>query len=298
MLENLLYRIIKGLWISFSCLPFWAIYRLSDLFFYIVFYVGRYRRRVVRANLISSFPEKSLPEIQCIERKFYQYLCDCFVESTKLATMSHRTMKRRMRVVNAEDVNREIRAGRSVSLFLGHYANWEWVSSLPLWLEPTMVGGQVYHRLHNRLMDRLMIFNRERMGTQCVEMHDILRWIHTQHANRLVSVTGYIADQSPSRRNVRYFLPFLHHNIPVLIGAERITQKYGFTAFYVELKRVKRGYYEAQFVRMPNEKPSAETEYPTTEWYYRLLEQTIRRQPELYLWTHKRFKYAKPDPII
>lgn len=275
-----------------SYIPFSLLYILSDGLFYLIYFVIRYRRTIVCKNLKESFPEKSAQEIKMIEKKFYRFFADNILESCKMATVSPKEMGRRMNFVNMEDVNSILREGKSVSLYLGHYGNWEWVSSIPLHMADNVVGAQIYHKLRNGNMDKLILHNRERMGAVCVEMRKTARYINEQVKSKKVSMTGYIADQSPRKKEAIHFLRFLNHNIPVLVGTEKITKHYGFDAWFVKVRRIKRGYYEAKFVRM-HDNPQSLPDFELTSIYFDMLEQMIKENPELYLWTHNRFKYAK-----
>ncbi len=239
---------------------------------------------MVRRNLTGSFPEKTPAEIRKIERRSYRFLSDIIIETLWLATISRRSIMRRMRFSNPEEVAKVLLEGRSISLFLGHLGCWEWVSSLPLWLPEGVVSGQVYHKLNNKTMDKFLLHSRERMGAECIEMRGVARRVG--QLTEKVSIIGYIADHSPRRHQARYFVPFLGRETPVLTGPEKITLKYGFEAWYLDIRRIKRGIYDAEFIRMNTEKG-------VTDQYFRLLEASILRQPEIYLWTHNRFKYAR-----
>jgi KDO2-lipid IV(A) lauroyltransferase len=292
MPEKLQYFLLKSLWFGLSIVPVGILHIISDFFALIIYYLIRYRRKIVRANLTTSFPQKTKNEIVRIEKKFYQFFTDIFLEASKLFTFSEKQIMRRMKFIGYEQINEKIREGKSISLFLGHYGNWEWVSSMALWLDKTIAGGQIYQKLHNTAADKLIRENREKNGVKCVEMAETLRWIASNRTLGKVSVTGYIADQSPRRREARHFLQFLNHNAPVMFGAEKITKRFDFEAFYVEVKRLKRGYYEAKFIKM-HDNPASLPDFELTKIYYQMLEKTIQNAPELYLWTHNRFKYAK-----
>lgn len=288
----MMYYLLRFFLKLLSGIPFGVLYLLSDGLFYLFYYGVGYRRKVVRRNLTECFPEKDLPEIERIEKQFYRFFVDMFFESAKMTTISAEEISRRMKFVNAEEVNARLREGHSQSIYLGHYGNWEWVSSMPLCLEKNITGSQIYHKLRNESMNRLLLHNRKRMGGRCVEMRKTARYINELVARHELSVTGYIADQSPKKSEARHFLPFLHHRTPVLTGTEKITKHYGFDAWYLDVRRVKRGYYAAEFIRM-HDNPQSLPDFELTELYFRFLEQTIRRQPELYLWTHNRFKHAE-----
>lgn len=288
----MMYHLLSFFLKLLSYIPFRMLYVVSDCLFYPLYYVFRYRRRVVRKNLTESFPEKSEQEIKQIEKKFYHYFADQVLESCKMATISPEELSRRMKFLNVEAANAVLKEGKSISLYIGHYGNWEWISSMPLWTGKEVVAVQIYHKLSNENMNKLILHNRERMGAVSVEMRKTARYITEAVSANQVSIVGFIADHSPRKKESRYFLPFLNHEAPVLTGTEKITKHYGFEAWFLNMKRVKRGFYEAEFVRL-HENPRLLPDYELTAMYFRMLEQMIQNRPELYLWTHNRFKYAK-----
>ena len=288
----MMYQLLRLFLKLLACIPFGVLYILSDGMYYVLYYLIRYRRKIVRKNLTESFPEKSLPEIKRVEKKFYHFFMDMILESCKLATLSPGEIRRRMKFKNIEAVNALVRQGKSVAIYLGHYGNWEWVSSMPLWLEQGVIGAQIYRKLSNPDIDRLMLHIRERMGAVCVDMHKTARYTTEQISASKICVIGFIADQSPRKRESRHFLHFLCHNVPVLTGTEKIVKHYGLEAFYLDVRRTGRGLYEAEFVRL-HEHPQSVPDFELTGLYFQHLEQTIMRQPELYLWTHKRFRNAE-----
>ncbi|MDR0427025.1 MAG: lysophospholipid acyltransferase family protein [Dysgonamonadaceae bacterium] len=286
------YILVKAFWKLFSHTPLSVMYILSDGLFFLFYHVIRYRRKITRKNLVESFPEKSLEEIVKTERAFYHFFLDVFMETCKVATISIEEIKRRMRFTNMDLLCQSLNNQVSVSLYLGHYGNWEWVSSFPLHMKGDIISGQIYQPLTNQEINRLMRENRSRFGAINIEKKETLRWINKQIKNNSTTIVGYIADQTPRARNLKHFLPFLNHEAPVLTGTETITKRYGMDAYYLEIKRPKRGYYEATFVKMDDD-PKQLPDFRLTEIYYRYLENTIRSRPELYLWTHNRFRYAK-----
>lgn len=288
----MVYHLLRSLLKMFSYIPFGVMYFLSDILFFLMYYAVGYRRKIVRQNLTDSFPEKDLKEIKRIERNFYRFFSDMIVESCKLASISKEEMMSRMKFTNIEAVNALQREGKSVAIYLGHYGNWEWISSLLLWLEKDITGAQIYHRLSNPAMDRLIMELRERFGVKCVEMRQTARYVHRQMTEHRICTIGFIADQSPRKKDARHFLTFLNHRTPVLVGTEKITKHYGFTAWFLDVRRIKRGYYEAEFVRL-HEDPQSLPDFELTSLYFGHLERVIRERPELYLWSHNRFKYTE-----
>lgn len=275
-----------------SYIPFCVMYFISDCLYYIIYYIVGYRRHIVRKNLSESFPEKSEQEIKRIEKEFYHYFTDNILEGCKMASISRNEISRRMKFKNTDAINDVLNRGKSIALYLGHYANWEWCSSIPLHIkDENVVGAQIYHQLRNENMDKLILHNRERMGAVCVEMRKTARYVNEMSSNNKVCIIGFIADQSPKKREVRHFLRFLNHNVPVLTGTEKIAKHYGLDAWFVNIKRIKRGYYEAEFIRM-HDNPQSLPDFELTAIYYRMLEKMICDHPELYLWTHNRFRHA------
>lgn len=286
------YHLLRFLLNVLACLPFGVLYGLSSVVYVLLYYVLRYRREIVRRNLTECFPEKSPAEIRRIERRFYRNFADQIMETCKMSGMSLEQMSRRMRFVNIDEVNASLRDHRSVALFMGHYGNWEWVSSMPLHLEKEALAAQVYHKLRNKSFDRLMSENRTVFGATGIEMRKTARFIKQLADEGRSSIIGFIADQSPKWREVRDFLPFLHHETPVLTGTEKIVKHFGFEAWFVDICKVRRGYYEARFIKMHPE-PKSLKDFELTGIYFNMLEEIIRRHPELYLWSHNRFKHGR-----
>lgn len=283
-----IYFIIKTL----SYIPFWMLYAISDIMYYPLYYVIRYRRDIVRKNLTESFPEKSLSEIITIEKKFYRFFMDMLLESSKIASISPNEMRKRMKFVNIDKTNKLLDEGKSLAFFMGHFCNWEWMTSVGLWIKDDVVCAQVYHKLINETFDKIIKQMRERMGNICVEMRHTARFVASMKAENKACMVALIADQSPKRRQIKHYVKFLNHMVPVLVGPEKIANHFGYMPIFVNAIRVKRGYYECEFSLLHND-PTSLPDYKLTDLYFERLEDEIRKHPECYLWTHNRFKYAK-----
>lgn len=283
-----IYFIIKTL----SYIPFWMLYAISDIMYYPLYYVIRYRREIVRKNLTESFPEKSLSEIITIEKKFYRFFMDMLLESSKIASISPNEMRKRMKFVNIDKTNKLLDEGKSLAFFMGHFCNWEWMTSVGLWIKDDVVCAQVYHKLINETFDKIIKQMRERMGNICVEMRHTARFVASMKAENRACMVALIADQSPKRRQIKHYVKFLNHMVPVLVGPEKIANHFGYMPIFVNSRRVKRGYYECEFSLLHND-PTSLPDYKLTDLYFERLEDEIRKHPECYLWTHNRFKYAK-----
>ena len=290
----MLYYLIYGCWYLLSLLPLCVHYVLSDALYFLVYRLLHYRVKVVRKNISESFPEKDASELRHIERGFYHWFCDYIVESVKLLTMSQRQMKRRLVFKGTDVVDRVVAEGQSCAVYLGHYCNWEWITSLPLWVTPAAQCGQIYHAIENPLFDRLFLRLRQRFGAVCIPMAETLRRIVKYRQEGRPVVIGYISDQVPFWNNIHHWCQFLNHDTPVLTGTERLARQTGHAVFYMDVRRVRRGYYEAEFQLISRE-PKQLAEYEVTDEYFRRLEASIRRDPACYLWSHNRWKRTREE---
>ena len=289
-----LYYILLGVWCLFSLLPLRIHYIISDFLFWLLYKVIGYRRRVVWKNLSASFPEKSEAELKEIERGFYHFLCDYFVETVKMMTISKKEIKKRMVFKGIEDLDEVIESGQSIALYLGHYCNWEWVTSMPLWVTPKVQCGQIYHPLENKYFDKLLLRSRQRLDALCISMQDTLREVVRYKREGQPIMIGYISDQAPNWVNIHHWVDFLNQDTPVFTGTERIVKKMNHAVFYVDMRRIKRGYYEAEFKLMTRD-PKELEDFKLTDMYFDMLEKSIRRAPEFWLWSHNRWKRTRKE---
>lgn len=289
-----MYYVVTIFWYLFSLLPLRIHYVLSDFIYFILYKVIGYRIKVVRENLEASFPEKTMHELRQIERRFYHRLCDYFVETVKMKTMSRKEIRRRMVFKGTELVNECVNEGQSCAVYLGHTFNWEWITSLPLWVTEKAHCGQLYHALENSTFDHLFLNLRQRWGAECIALVDILRKTIEYKQKQQPTVFGYIGDQVPHWNNIHHWCQFLNHDTPVMTGTERIAIKNRQALFFLQVKQIKRGYYEATF-RLMTRTPQMLKEYEATDIYFQMLEENIRQQPELWLWSHNRWKRTREE---
>lgn len=292
-MKLLYYLTYATLWLL-SLLPLRALYVLSDLIYLLVYHVAGYRKRLVRRHLADSFPEKSEAERRRIERAFYRWFCDYLVETVKLLTISHSQIRRRMVFKGTEIIDEIVESGQSCALYLGHYCNWEWITSMPLWVSPKAQCGQIYHALENADFDRIFLTLRQRMGAVCIPMAETLRRLAAYRQQKQPVVIGYISDQVPFWNNIHHWLTFLHHDTPVLTGTERLARTAGHAVLYVDITRPRRGYYEAE-IKLIARDPRQTKDYELTDAYFRMLEASIRRAPQYWLWTHNRWKRSHEE---
>lgn len=274
-----------------SLLPFAILYLISDIIFLVVYYIIGYRRKVVQKNLSNAFPEKSEAELKSIEKKYYKYLADLIVETVKMITASKKSILKRLTATNSELINRYFSQGRNIMLAVGHYGNWE-MSALML---STLVNEKlliVYKPLTNKIFDDFFNNMRSRFGAEMIAMKNVLRTMVKEKNNLNMSV--FVADQTPVQHEATYFTTFLNQPTAFFLGIEKIAKLTDPVVVFADLKYIKRGHYEyTGIVLTENAKETAEHEI--TDKYVRCLEAMIKRQPEYWLWSHRRWKFKPED---
>ncbi|MEA4919227.1 lysophospholipid acyltransferase family protein [Proteiniphilum sp.] len=288
------YSLLYALVYILALLPFRILYILSDILYLVVYHVARYRRKLVRKNLKNTFPEKTEKSIEKIEKKFYRHLCDYFVETIKTLRLSDEEMRKRMKFENPEIIERLISNGKSCIVSLGHYGNWEWVTSIGLQLTSDTELGLVYKKLHSRASDYLFRRIRSHFGAIPIEMKNVIRQMIRLQDQEEVMVIGFLSDQRPGPRQEKYWTTFLNQQTPVQVGMEKIARRLGNSVVYLDIEKVKRGYYVGKLFLISAD-ASEEAEFSIIEKYMRKLEETTLREPAYYLWSHNRWKFKKPE---
>ena len=270
-------------------LPLGILYLFSDIAFPIIYYIIRYRRRLVRENLRSAFPEKSEKEILRIEKAFYHNLCDIFIEAFKCLNISDEEMQRRVEVLNCELPERLASEGKNIFMLLGHFGCWEWYQEVCVRYKNPKKGGEIYKHIENRYFSSLMHEIRSRWDTQQIEMKQTVRTLLKWKAEGEPFLCGFIQDQRPDTK-VKGNIIFLNQQTWFAPGAEELAQKIDAALVYLDVEKTSRGHYRLTFKEMlPNEAESANS-YPLSRNFWRQIEQTIRRQPEIWLWSHNRWQ--------
>lgn len=288
-----MYRLFHAFVWLLAWLPLRVHYLFADLLFPIVYWVVRYRRKVVRKNLQNAFPGKPLPEIRRLERQFYRYLLDSFVETFYAMHMSDAEIKQRFTCTGIADVeNAALLHGGSI-VMLGHCVNWEWMATFGIYFQDDRTRlFTIYKALRNKNMDRLLFQIRGHKGNINVERKHLLRVMTSNRQNGTPAVYGMISDQTPTGGNIHYWTDFLHQDTPMFTGAETLARKFGLPVFYAHLTRRKRGYYHCTFIQITGQ-PEQMPPFSITEKYARLLETNILEHPAYWLWSHKRWKYKR-----
>jgi Kdo2-lipid IVA lauroyltransferase/acyltransferase len=274
-----------------AVLPFPLLYLFSDFVYIILYHLLGYRRKIVHQNLINSFPEKTPKEIGEIEKRFYRYFCDLFLETFKTLTISKEDMVKHCEFVpeTLSIFSQLAEENQSFMIVMGHFGNWEWGGNT-FSIRCRHQLYVIYHPLTNRYFNGLVYRMRTRFGTRLIPMKDTLKDM-LKNRNELTA-TAFIADQTPLPDRA-YWMQFLNQDTPVFLGIEKIALKIRYPIVYISIRRVKRGYYRvfADRIELPSQ---IEKTGAITEIHARKLEGDIRSQPENWLWTHRRWKHERP----
>ncbi len=270
-----------------SRLPFSVLYRISDILYHILVLSG-YRKKVVLDNLRNSFPEKSESEIQSICSAYYRYLCDLILEVLKTLNMSADESKEHCVFHSTDWLNQLYQEQKSFIIVMGHYGNWEWAGpSFTLNTNYQLVV--IYRPLSNAYFERMMCSMRTRFGTKITPVNLTLR---DMVANRKqVTATAFIADQTATPQNA-YWTTFLQQDTPVFTGPEKLAVKFNYPVVYMNIKRIRRGYYEVHPELLFSD-PKDTNEHEISERFMSRLEKEIMLDPVIWLWSHRRWKHKR-----
>lgn len=293
------YKPLGWLFGGISRLPFGMLYVLSDILFVLLYHVVGYRRKVALKNIADSFPDKSPEEHKAICRQFFRNFADYFFETIKMNHITDDEMRRHTVIEGVEQIDRYVEQGRSVAVYFSHCGNWEWGTSITLWAHnnPTngVVYAQVYRPLTNKWFDAYFLKLRSRFGSVSFDKRMVFRDLLLLKRDGVLSVTGFMSDQKPSAGDVTHVVKFLNHPTAMITGTETIVRRLNLVAFYWDVEKPSRGHYRLT-LRLITDNPDSMPQFAITDVYARLLQQTIERNPSIWLWTHKRWKYPVQYP--
>jgi KDO2-lipid IV(A) lauroyltransferase len=285
--------VITPLLIFISWLPFRLLYFISDLFYYILYYGIKYRRKIVRKNLELSKVAKSTKDLIRIEKKFYRHLTDVFFEMFKFYSISPEEMKKRFYIENPEIFYQLEKKNKSVMFMTSHYGGFEWFLSINYHVP--QLPFAVYTPLSNKSLDSLIKKFRLRHGSKLISRYEAGSYIKKQIKENKLFLYGMAADQSAQIRSITYWKEFLGVKVPVFTGSERIAKQHDIPVVFGKVVKIKRGHYKV-VVDLISEFPNEYKDYQITDIYIKKLEKQIREIPEYYYWTHNRFKHKDKAP--
>lgn len=278
----LYYLVLKPL----SYLPLGLLYGLSDFLYIVLYKLAKYRQKVVRTNLVNSFPEKSKAEIVKIEQDFYHHFFDLIVESIRLFSSKEAELMKRNKLLNPEVMNDLYEEGKSVILAGGHYNNWETGAAIfSKYVKHHIIG--IYAPLSNQFFNAKILTSRERFGMEMLSKK-IVKARFEKNKEQLTA-TIFATDQSPTYSKNVHWTTFLNQPTAVLLGSEIFAKEYNYPVIFMFVTKVKRGYYEME-AKVLEKNPAQTHDGEITEKHTRWLEKQIQETPQYWLWTHKRWK--------
>ncbi len=273
----------------FRVIPFWLLYAKSYFVYVIIYYVAKYRKKVVIDNLSKCFPDKDNNEISKITKEFFKYnLADIFAEGLKGFTMSQKQFIDRYKVINPEILESYYDAGQDVIAVASHYCNWEWgIQAFDAQVKHQ--AAALYKPLSNIFIEKYSKKLREKSGMKLISITDTLSYFTSKKAKPVVYIMA--ADQYPGgAMDKAVWVDFLGRSTPCLHGPESYARYNKLPILFFDVQRVKRGYYTLE-IKLLAEKPHELEKGEITKRYMNNLEQAILKQPANWLWSHKRWKH-------
>ena len=282
-----MYYIVYVLFYILSVLPMRILYIISDGIYLLVYYAIGYRKKIVMDNLEIAFPEKSTEERVKIAKAFYHNLLDSFIESIKLVSASPRFLEKRV-TANWEVLEPLFKSGKSCQLHLGHTFNWEWGHHV-LGSHTKYQVLVVYMPLTNAVLEKLMYKLRVRHGNKFIAAGNMSRTKET--FKDIKYILGLVADQSPGNLENAYWMNFFGRPTGFVSGPEKGARAGNLPVLFTHMVKPKRGYYHA-VLEVACEDAGALEQGHLTLQYVRYMENVIRANPEMWLWSHRRWKHS------
>ena len=281
-----MYYIVYGFLYAFSLLPFRVLFLFSDLVYFILYYVTGYRKELVSSNLLIAFPEKTDKEREKIAKQFYLNFTDTIVETIKMISISRKELERRSQP-DFQYVNQLIENGKNVHMMAGHQFNWEFAQLLyALNLKAPFVG--IYMPVNNEIFDRIAYKFRSRYGTILISAKDFKNKMHNVFSKQYILALA--ADQNPGSPVNAYWMNFFGKPAPFVTGPGKGAVKNNTAVVFVAFEKPKRGHYSFKVIPI-TENGASHTPEELTVIYKNILEETIRKNPSNYLWSHRRWRH-------
>jgi KDO2-lipid IV(A) lauroyltransferase len=273
-----------------SRLPMPALYAFSGFLYFLAYYIVRHRHQVINDQIAKVFPGASDAERVGMHKRFLRNFCDVLVEVLKSASMSAEEMKAHVRIGNLSMAHEYLAAGQSVMFVTSHLCNWEWLLQ-GMSVQLAYPLDAAYKPLHDAWAERLMFGIRSRFGARLVPAKDFL----TDYLKRraAVRVLAMNADQAPVSTDKRYWTRFLGLDTAFYVGLEQIARATRLPVIYVVMRRVRRGYYEAELRALWDGRERLEPN-AITERYARACEADVLASPADWLWSYRRWRLQKP----
>ncbi len=236
-------------------------------------------------NLDIAFPEKSFEEKKRISKQFYKNLVDTFIETIKLLSISDKEFDKRI-VIDIKACN-DLAKFKNIQVHSGHQMNWEY-AHLAFAKNMKVLWVGVYKHIGNKYINRLFLKIRRKFNAFMLPTIHFTKEIRNIYDRRYA--LALIADQNPGLPSNAYWLNFFNRAAPFMAGAEKGAVRNNTAVVFVNFVKIKRGYYRFEpFIITENANEFKDGQL--TLLYRNFLEDAIRKQPDNYLWSHRRWKW-------
>jgi len=290
-------EVLWGFCRAFAWTPYWFRYYVVQPLIVFILMLVRYRRRVLLDNLERSFPGKSRIELLRIMHLFYRTLSEVVVDTMSMAGITPGRGRNLVRWRDGEEHMRRT-AGRDWIALASHYGCWEYFP-LWCWVDTDQSFMAVYHPLHSPVFEAF--YHRLRSVSPVIRqipMRECVRYYMRHRDEERPKITiGLIADQNPPLRPDSHWFRFLNQDTVFFDGAEKLALRFGLPVYFVHVDRLARGRYEIWFEELYDGVSPVEPN-EITERYVRRLEEMIQARPELWMWSHRRWKHRRLPRIV
>ncbi|MDA3954958.1 MAG: lysophospholipid acyltransferase family protein [Bacteroidales bacterium] len=278
----------------FAILPDFILFGIADIIYFIIYYIINYRKKIVCKNLKKSFPEKSDIELQLISKKFYRQLGDTIIENIALFKMTKKRILQKVEFEETDIFEKLYKKNKNIVGVSAHLYNWELMLAIPKVIPHKVLG--IYKPLNNNFVNEQINKMRSKFGATPVSMEESYKVILKNYKAQKLTFIGLIADQRPQKANISHWTTLLNQEAPFYNGPDKIAKKINAAVVFLYIERIKRGRYIIKFEQLFEDVSNCK-EHEITEKYVKVLEKKIIENPAYWLWSHKRWKHDKNDPV-
>lgn len=272
-----------------AAIPLPILYGFSSPLYYLLFHILRFRRRIAANNLYNSFPNLSSKEQEKLLKRHYRNFCDVVIEIIKSLNLKSEQIKNHVAITNTQEIEQVLQQGQTIVLALAHHCNQEWAMLATSQQIEFPIDG-IYKPLHLKWLDELALESRSRSNITLIPAKTcVTDLIKRAKQTRIIAIA---ADQAPRRRDEAYWSTFLHQETPFYLGLEKIAMLFKYPVFFMEVERLSRGKYHVSFKQI-SKPPYAKNSHLISRNYVQAVEEQILKQPQDWLWIHRRWKKKK-----
>lgn len=283
-----LYYLVFPFFYLVSLLPFRVLYLLSDVIYFLVYYVFGYRKKVVLYNLNIAFPNKTQKEKERICKVFFHLLIDTFIETIKLISISENQFRRRL-TFNPEFLYKAMETDRNIQIHTGHFLNYEFMNHAFALHKKEYNGIGIYHKLSSPVFNKIMKDMRCKFGTTLISTEEFKNQFHLYSTQKYF--IGLVADQNPHNPFNAFWTNFFGKKTAFIKGPEKGAKVKDTIILMVYIKPTKRGYYKIEIEPLTYYPRETEEGFITNA-LAKYIEEKVQQYPANYLWSHKRWKHT------